>query len=841
MPSGEQTTKNEHGPKHDPGLHPHGSDYTVENIPRSLRAINKSHTINFPILSTYTAWGPVEAFRELIQNWMDGMIKSFQLPSLGNISVVRQERTQGRDTEIVYKVLGPSTRPDVKKNWMGYVRFRGRDGVGTVEVVNRLACLETWHLDMGGTSKANDVSQAGEHGEGLKIALLVLQRRGQNHSVCCYSGGVRLDFNFTTQGRLVARLVRMGPKRTLALRSQASSMFKEGLVPFEPDAGRDLRFVIGELGPGRDEEGKEVKRQPVTLEEFEHWCKTAIFFQDIPEGGMTLTPCGDLITDPSFCGKLYLRSLLLNESRGSSSASITGKPLKYGYSFKDGRTNRERQYLSSPAEECRAIFAIWNRALQVRPELVGSLSDMLNCSDREYADVAMAKEVMEGTTVWRLKEHLFSDRSKWYRSVREKDENPELETIIRGLGREPFELQDSYWSILDTHSMVRTAHDEETRRFLASEHSSLNPGDAFHQQLDRAVRACLRACPQTDTLDIHFVKAGQLSLRAVYVEAEGLVKIHDGWLSRQDAAQELGLSDGVLKEDVLFHVSRWLVGCVFSQIPADRFDGDDIQAKSRHKKQELNMASQRLFRYSWEARGCQPAPYPNGASSLGFSSWSTFEEREHFEIQLHQASTCSRLRSCLLSQDVHNQDIKCLSTGNSTSSTSRGRDRTTKTCYRLTIRGGSPLLLHKAFPDLASGVRYFAIISKPSKPSSMVVVTDTFTCEDVDRKGRRISTSSEDLSESSSPWETMQPPSSSRSPPASASPSMKTTQAKQRAAVKETIKEDSYTPGSPLDSLDILVGRDWFEAGNAPNGRVVIGVARDGSEDGRARKRQRRT
>ncbi|KAM5351268.1 hypothetical protein ACJ41O_003991 [Fusarium nematophilum] len=753
MPSGEQTTKNEHGPKHDPGLHPHGSDYTVENIPRSLRAINKSHTINFPILSTYTAWGPVEAFRELIQNWMDGMIKSFQLPSLGNISVVRQERTQGRDTEIVYKVLGPSTRPDVKKNWMGYVRFRGRDGVGTVEVVNRLACLETWHLDMGGTSKANDVSQAGEHGEGLKIALLVLQRRGQNHSVCCYSGGVRLDFNFTTQGRLVARLVRMGPKRTLALRSQASSMFKEGLVPFEPDAGRDLRFVIGELGPGRDEEGKEVKRQPVTLEEFEHWCKTAIFFQDIPEGGMTLTPCGDLITDPSFCGKLYLRSLLLNESRGSSSASITGKPLKYGYSFKDGRTNRERQYLSSPAEECRAIFAIWNRALQVRPELVGSLSDMLNCSDREYADVAMAKEVMEGTTVWRLKEHLFSDRSKWYRSVREKDENPELETIIRGLGREPFELQDSYWSILDTHSMVRTAHDEETRRFLASEHSSLNPGDAFHQQLDRAVRACLRACPQTDTLDIHFVKAGQLSLRAVYVEAEGLVKIHDGWLSRQDAAQELGLSDGVLKEDVLFHVSRWLVGCVFSQIPADRFDGDDIQAKSRHKKQELNMASQRLF--------------------------------------------------------------------------------------RLTIRGGSPLLLHKAFPDLASGVRYFAIISKPSKPSSMVVVTDTFTCEDVDRKGRRISTSSEDLSESSSPWETMQPPSSSRSPPASASPSMKTTQAKQRAAVKETIKEDSYR--SPLDSLDILVGRDWFEAGNAPNGRVVIGVARDGSEDGRARKRQRRT
>lgn len=35
----------------------------------TLDSIKKSHTIHFPIRSTYTKWGPVEAFRELVQNW----------------------------------------------------------------------------------------------------------------------------------------------------------------------------------------------------------------------------------------------------------------------------------------------------------------------------------------------------------------------------------------------------------------------------------------------------------------------------------------------------------------------------------------------------------------------------------------------------------------------------------------------------------------------------------------------------------------------------------------------------------------------------------------------------
>ena len=42
---------------------------------------------------------------------------------------------------------------------------------------------------MGGTSKAGNKNQAGAHGEGLKLALLVLMRGEQNHCVRCRSGG----------------------------------------------------------------------------------------------------------------------------------------------------------------------------------------------------------------------------------------------------------------------------------------------------------------------------------------------------------------------------------------------------------------------------------------------------------------------------------------------------------------------------------------------------------------------------------------------------------------------------------------------------------------------------
>lgn len=37
----------------------------------TLASIARNRTLNLSVSSGYTQWGPVEAFRELVQNWYD--------------------------------------------------------------------------------------------------------------------------------------------------------------------------------------------------------------------------------------------------------------------------------------------------------------------------------------------------------------------------------------------------------------------------------------------------------------------------------------------------------------------------------------------------------------------------------------------------------------------------------------------------------------------------------------------------------------------------------------------------------------------------------------------------
>ena len=301
-----------------------------------------------------------------------------------------------------------------RKEWLGYIRFKGRDGEGTLEITNRSATLQPEHLDLGGTSKTGDQHQAGAHGEGLKIALLVLMRGRQNHSVRCRTGGFNWKYNFTTMGRLVARLRRMSPENIYKAEDQAQRLSERTLLPFAAKPTRDVQFVIGEGSRGRDEYGRAVKRSPVKVNDFDDWTKAALFLRDAEDGAMISTEHGDLLTDTQLRGNIYLKGLLLNESTDIRSASITNRPLKFGYNFLLGRTNRERQSVGSAAEESYRILAIWSKVLAKKPEKVQELSDMLNDNEIQYADVAGAKDYMDSETTSRLKGHLLREDGKWY-------------------------------------------------------------------------------------------------------------------------------------------------------------------------------------------------------------------------------------------------------------------------------------------------------------------------------------------------------------------------------------------------------------------------------------------
>jgi len=352
----------------------------------------------------------------------DGIIRSFRLVER-DFSVVRDEKTSDRGTEIVYKVFRTGAN-DVKE-WLGYIRFhaKGSDSAGTIDMTNRAATLQPRHLDLGGTTKAGDSHQAGAHGEGLKLALLVLMRGRQNHSVRCCSGGFNWRFDFTTRGRLVCRLHRMSPQAIQRAEDQARRLSERTLLPFAAKPAGDVQFVVGESQKGRDERGNGLQRSGVTRREFDDWTKAALFLCDnVEDGAIISTAHGDLLTDPGLRGNIYLKGLLLGESTPARSASITNRPLRFGYNFANGRTNRERQSVYGASEESAAILAIWDGVLTAKPDMAAELSEMLNDpAPLPCADIFGARNMcLETATVLRgyLTGQPFS--GKWYYSGEDK-------------------------------------------------------------------------------------------------------------------------------------------------------------------------------------------------------------------------------------------------------------------------------------------------------------------------------------------------------------------------------------------------------------------------------------
>lgn len=324
---------------------------------------------------------------------------------------------------IVYNAI--RTRRNGETESLGYIRYSGYNGKGTVELTNRRATLEPWHLDLGGTTKADDEHAAGAHGEGLKLALLVLMRGQQNHAVRCRSGGFNWNFGFSTSGRLQCRLNRMEPATLTKVKAEAMRMADKGLVPFPVAADHDVQFMIGEEKPYKDENGNRVKRKQVQETEFHEWVKSALFLHPAAQIGSITTRYGDLLLGEQLRGSIYLKGLLLCESTPQRSASVTDQPLKFGYNFATGRTNRERLSLASRTVENAAILAIWNAVITRKPEMVAELSDMLNTkaagrSRVTYADVASTS--LSLYMARKLQKHLLAQepQDKWYYTDEEK-------------------------------------------------------------------------------------------------------------------------------------------------------------------------------------------------------------------------------------------------------------------------------------------------------------------------------------------------------------------------------------------------------------------------------------
>jgi hypothetical protein len=97
---------------------------------------------------------------------MDGMIEAHKV-TRENVNIVIDESSN----EWIATAHRPGS-PEV----LGFIRFN--KGKGMLELTNFNAQLTRKALDIGVTSKRYAVGQAGTHGEGFKVASLVMVRKG---------------------------------------------------------------------------------------------------------------------------------------------------------------------------------------------------------------------------------------------------------------------------------------------------------------------------------------------------------------------------------------------------------------------------------------------------------------------------------------------------------------------------------------------------------------------------------------------------------------------------------------------------------------------------------------
>lgn len=314
----------------------------------------------------------------MIVNRKDAIITTFGLTQ-------RSFKTEMQETEDEIQILvhrpasHNSTNP---RPLLGYILFKKKQR--SVELTNFRAQLTRHNLELGGSTKRGNNAVAGTHGEGLKVAALVLRRA--KHRVRLTSKSYNWTFGLRgVNDTLYCRLSSVSERQIRALRKISGNL--------KADPAVDVCILIDRGRKG----GREVSE-----EDFRKWIKVTLdITRPNDPNDIVETPHGDLILDKNFAGKMYLKGLLLPNGGSSTTRQ------QAGYNLFHGHTNRDRERLKNEDEEAKMLMQIWEHSIVICGEritqtYIGLLQDHYDCADVSRADHLISQKT--AVTIWeRLK------------------------------------------------------------------------------------------------------------------------------------------------------------------------------------------------------------------------------------------------------------------------------------------------------------------------------------------------------------------------------------------------------------------------------------------------------
>lgn len=410
------------------------------------------------------------------RNRKDAIIESFSLDP--------------RSFHPVYKENGRQISVTVPKKAseseaLGFIRYDR--SIGQVMLTNACAQLEPESLQLGQTTKRGKSQLIGCHGEGLKLAAMVMSR--EDYCVSMETNNAHWSFCLGDSSQFRCTVTRSSnavPKR-------------------KPNPGRDMarfvsriwRDVTVIIGPG-----ERPGNQGVSVEQFKKWLDVSMEIRGFsyPES-IIETDYGDLILDFRYRGKVFLKGLLLPSSISEPRA------FTVGYNLVQGDVNRDRQRLVNRRQEANRLRKIWESAILKNEGLVLPIYVNLLWYLPRSPDVELAEDFLESSTRLLIWKHLLkmADGRKFYfcqtggSMVSYKPVNLQrllaepiqcVDIITSFLNRQPVGLPQTLWNLLRGSVSIRTADEERVHMFRKATTSRL-PDTWFGHTVLRALRASL--------------------------------------------------------------------------------------------------------------------------------------------------------------------------------------------------------------------------------------------------------------------------------------------------------------------------------------------------------------
>lgn len=375
------------------------TDSEAESQPEDSKYVLKPGLIHLGIGKNYVPdWTPKDAFREAYQNWYGtpGFYRKFELSNTSKLhrkdGIIASFNidpstfkpvTQETGTAIAIKAYR-NTNGNASPELVGFISYDKRNG--RTQLCNFKARLEAKHLGMGESSKRSSSNLAGTHGEGLKLAALVMRRYGVG--VRIESSSFYWNFNFARGDHATLCCNLSSPSaKSLAQKKRAYAVQNSRPAAQRPLTGNMWEDVTMTLSTGKGPSGCKIAEDM-----FRQWLTISLDLDAPPDGDIIRTRKGDLLLGPGHSARVYLKGLRA-DGHGPD-----GRHYKHGYNLLTGSIDRDRARLVNQFEEATRIAGIWEQAILKRGDNVTDAYLKLFHEDQKWPDIAFADEVITSRT-----------------------------------------------------------------------------------------------------------------------------------------------------------------------------------------------------------------------------------------------------------------------------------------------------------------------------------------------------------------------------------------------------------------------------------------------------------